>query len=97
MRLSDYDAGVLRFEAQHWRDGATKDAAIRELFGITPVRYYQHLARLLEQPAAVAAEPVLMYRLRRIRHRRARAHRRRSKPGEGSRNHEPETPGHRRG
>jgi len=38
---------------------------------MSPVRYYQRLNLLIDVPAAMAAHPVLLGRLRRIRDRRA--------------------------
>lgn len=66
---------VLAFERawEHRRqhDGH-KDNAIRATFGTTPIRYYQVLARLLDEPEALAADPVLVSRLRRVRDERRR-------------------------
>jgi hypothetical protein len=45
-----------------------KDAAIGEL-GISPMRYYQLLARLITTPGAMGADPVTVKRLQRIAHR----------------------------
>lgn len=70
MPLHPDDLGILRFEKRPWRDGWAKGQAIVEQFGCTPVRYYQRLARLIDTPAALAAEPLLVGRLRRIRDRR---------------------------
>lgn len=61
---------VLDFE-HRWanyvvRDGA-KGAAIVEEFGLSTVAYYQVLNRLLDLEAALAYDPVLVHRLRRIR------------------------------
>jgi len=57
---------ILEIERQFWRTGGAKDAAIRAA-GYSVVRYYQCLNRLLDDPAVLAADPVLVYRLRRIR------------------------------
>ncbi|WP_084010657.1 DUF3263 domain-containing protein [Pseudofrankia sp. DC12] len=65
--LSDRDARVLRFERRTWRYPAAKDEAIRAEFGLSPPRYYQLLNALIETPAALAAEPVLVGRLSRLR------------------------------
>lgn len=67
MPLDPDDLGILRFEKRPWRDSWAKGQAIIEQFGCTPVRYYQRLAQLINNPAALAAEPVLVGRLRRIR------------------------------
>lgn len=65
--LCDRDAQVLRFERRTWRYPAAKDEAIRAEFGFSPARYYQLLNALIESPAALAAEPVLVGRLSRLR------------------------------
>jgi hypothetical protein len=59
---------ILALEKQFFRTAGAKDEAIKAL-GLTPMRYYQLLNRLLDDPAALAAEPQLVYRLRRIAHR----------------------------
>lgn len=70
MPLNVEDLGLLRFENQPWRSGPAKAAAIAEQFGCTPIRYYQRLNILIDSPAAAAAAPVLVHRLRRIREAR---------------------------
>jgi hypothetical protein len=62
------DAMILALEKRFFRTAGAKDEAIKAL-GLTPMRYYQLLNRLLDDPAALAAEPQLVYRLRRIAHR----------------------------
>jgi len=59
---------ILALEKQFFRTAGAKEEAIKAL-GLTPMRYYQLLNRLLDDPAALAAEPQLVYRLRRIRGR----------------------------
>lgn len=76
MPLDEDDLGLLRFERRPWPDTATKAAAVRDLFGITWIRYCQRLNQLVDDPDALAADPVLVNRLRRIRAaRHARLHR----------------------
>ncbi|WP_370131198.1 DUF3263 domain-containing protein [Streptacidiphilus sp. EB103A] len=71
--LTDRDRAVLALEARAWRTAGAKEAAIREQLGLAPVRYYQVLNGLLDRPAAVSYDPVLVNRLRRLREaRRAR-------------------------
>jgi len=65
--LSERDAQVLRFEGRTWRYPAAKNEAIRAEFGLSPARYYQLLNALIESPAALAAEPMLVGRLSRLR------------------------------
>ena len=66
--LTGQQQAILGVEAQFWRTAGAKDEAIRAL-GLTPVRYYQVLNRLLDDPAALAADPLTVNRARRIRHR----------------------------
>jgi hypothetical protein len=65
--LSARDARILEFEARWWRTPGAKDQAIRDAFGLSSTRYYQLLNRMLDSPAALAADPVLLGRLRRLR------------------------------
>ena len=58
---------MLAFERQWWRHAGAKETAIRERFGMAPTRYYQALNALVEKPAALAADPLLVRRLRRLR------------------------------
>lgn len=58
---------MLDFEREWWATSGSKEAAISERFGITPVRYYQLLNRVLGSHAALAYDPVTANRLRRIR------------------------------
>lgn len=61
------DAAILAFETQWWRAAGEKEQAIRDTFDMSAVRYYQILTRLLDDREALAAEPGLVKRLRRIR------------------------------
>lgn len=58
---------VLEFERQWWRRPGAKEQAIRDTFAIPATRYYQRLNALLDDPAALAYDPVLVDRLRRLR------------------------------
>lgn len=69
--LSDSDARLLSFEERAPRSAGAKEEAIRAQLDMSPVRYYQRLNLLIDVPAAMAAHPSLMARLRRIRDRRA--------------------------
>jgi hypothetical protein len=64
---------ILGFERRWWRHAGAKEQAIRDTFGLSPTRYYQLLNRLLEEPAALARDPVLVSRLRRLRASRTRS------------------------
>lgn len=71
--LTDRDLAILAFEKQGWRHAGSKEQAIRDRFDLSGTRYYQLLNALLDNPAAVAQEPILVGRLRRLRGSRARA------------------------
>ena len=75
--LADVDVAMLRLAGEWWRDPLAKEQAIRDRFGITPIRFYQRIAHLIDTPAALAVEPQIVHRLQRIRAaRRARLGRR---------------------
>lgn len=68
--LSDRERAVLTLEGRAWRTPGAKEAAIREQLGLAPVRYYQLLNGLLDRPAALAHDALLVNRLRRLREQR---------------------------
>lgn len=70
--LSERDAQILDFERQWWKYAGAKETAIRELFDMSATRYYQVLNVLIDDPAALEAEPMLVKRLRRMRSARQR-------------------------
>lgn len=70
--LSERDARILEFERQWWKYAGAKEQAIRELFDCSATRYYQLLNALIDDPAALAADPMLVKRLRRMRAARQR-------------------------
>ena len=67
----EYD--ILAFERQWWKYAGAKEQAIRELFDMSATRYYQVLNGLLDDPAALEFDPMLIKRLRRMRASRQRA------------------------
>ncbi|MEU7676299.1 DUF3263 domain-containing protein [Micromonospora taraxaci] len=74
--LTERERAILAFEQQWWRHAGAKEQAVRDTFGVSSTRYYQLLNGLLDNPAALAADPVLVGRLRRLRSSRARNRRR---------------------
>lgn len=76
--LSAREREMLSFERQWWRAAGAKETAIRDRFGLTPTRYYQVLNALVDRPAALVADPLLVRRLRRVR-----AARQRTRPSRG--------------
>ena len=67
----EYD--ILAFERQWWKYAGAKEEAIRDLFSMSATRYYQVLNALVDRPEALAADPMLVKRLRRLRASRQKA------------------------
>lgn len=72
LELSRREHEMLTFERQWWRQAGAKETAIRDRFGMPPTRYYQVLNALVDRPDALAADPLLVRRLRRVRTARQR-------------------------
>lgn len=67
--LAEVDLEILALEKQVFKYAAVKDREAAEIIGgryggVPPTRYYQRLNQLLDHPAALAAEPALIARLR---------------------------------
>ena len=75
-KLSDREVEILAFEGRWWKHAGSKEQAVRDTFGLSSTRYYQLLNALLDNPAAIEHDPVLVGRLRRLRSTRARTRRR---------------------
>jgi Protein of unknown function (DUF3263) len=90
--LSERDIAILSFEL-HWsRHVGAKDAAIKEVFGVSTARYYQLLNTVIDSPAAVRHDPMLVRRLQRARDARLQARRTRdfaSSSGDDNSRHRP--------
>lgn len=63
---------ILDFEREWWRYAGAKEQAVREHFDVSPTRYYQLLNRVIDDEAALAYDPMLVKRLRRLRAARQR-------------------------
>jgi hypothetical protein len=74
--LTEREEQILAFESKWWKHAGSKEQAIRDTFALSSTRYYQLLNGLLENPAALRRDPVLVGRLRRLRSTRARTRRR---------------------
>ncbi|MEV5607897.1 DUF3263 domain-containing protein [Streptomyces sp. NPDC052225] len=72
--LGEREKAVLAFEGRGFESPGAKERAIREELDLAPVRYYQLLNALLDDPRALEAAPVTVNRLRRVREER-RSHR----------------------
>ena len=68
--LSDRDGEILEFERHWWKYAGAKETAVRERFDMTVTRYYQVLNALIDQPAALECDPMLVRRLLRLREQR---------------------------
>ncbi|HCJ49198.1 MAG TPA: DUF3263 domain-containing protein [Microbacterium sp.] len=66
MPLSDRDRALLDFEGAWNGHSGAKEEAVRAELALTPARYYQLLGRIVETADAVAYDPVLVHRLRRL-------------------------------
>jgi hypothetical protein len=70
--LTEREREILAFERQWWKYAGAKEAAVRDLFGMSATRYYQVLNALIDRPEALVADPMLVKRLRRLRASRQR-------------------------
>lgn len=71
--LTERDAHILAFERTWWRHAGMKEQAIRDEFGLSAARYYQLLGALIDSPAALVHDPMLIKRLQRVRDARTAA------------------------
>jgi hypothetical protein len=73
MGLSPRGRAILDFERCWPHERGPKDLAIRERLHMSPTRYYELLSALLDDPAALAYDPLTVKRAQRVRHHRRRA------------------------
>jgi Protein of unknown function (DUF3263) len=72
--LSDRERAILDFEREWWTAATcSKEQAIREQLDLSAGRYYEVLASLLDNPAAMDYDPLVIKRRRRGRDERRRA------------------------
>jgi len=72
--LTDRERAILDFERSWWTGAAgPKEQAIRAMLGISSARYYEILSSLLDLPAAMDYDPLVIKRRRRNRDERRRA------------------------
>lgn len=67
--LSELEQEILRLESARWPTPGAKDREIRRRLSIPATEYYLRLNALLDDPRAVAAQPMLVRRLRAQRDR----------------------------
>jgi hypothetical protein len=65
--LTTTEQEMLALERLWWKYAGAKEAAIREKFGVSATRYYMTLNALLDRDDAMAFDPLLVKRLRRLR------------------------------
>jgi hypothetical protein len=71
--LTDLDREVLAIERLWWQYAGAKEQAIRDKFDVSATRYYQMLNALIDREDALAFDPLLVRRLRRLRAQRQRS------------------------
>ena len=71
--LTERDRRILDFEREWVRHAGAKDDAVREQFGLSAARYYQVLNAVIDSPAAIMYDPMLVRRLQRMRDARTNA------------------------
>jgi len=71
--LTEREIAILAFERQWWKYAGAKEQAVRDLFDLSATSYYQVLNALIDRPEALAQDPMLVKRLRRMRQSRQRA------------------------
>lgn len=65
--LGARERAILAMERRGFAGPGVKEREIRERLGLAPVRYYQLLNALLDDPRALAHDPITVNRLRRLR------------------------------
>lgn len=70
--LDERSRAILDFERGWWRFAGAKEQAIREQFDLSATRYNQLLNALVDDDEALAHDPMLVRRLRRMRAARQR-------------------------
>lgn len=65
--LTEVEVEMLALEQQWWKYAGAKESHVRERFGVSATRYYQQLNALIDRPEALAHDPMLVKRLRRLR------------------------------
>ena len=65
--LTTDQLAMLELERSWWKHPGAKEAHVRERFDASITRYYQALNALIDDPAALAHDPMTVKRLRRLR------------------------------
>lgn len=70
--LTDREKEMLALERLWWQYSGAKANEIRKRFDLSDTQYYQQLNALLDREEALAHDPLLVKRLRRLRAQRQR-------------------------
>lgn len=71
--LTDRDVEILAMERLWWKYAGLKEQAIRDKFDMSATRYYQVLNALIDREDALAHDPLVVKRLRKMRAARQRS------------------------
>ena len=71
--MTELERQILNFEAHWWQLAGNKESEIVRRFRMSAIRYAQKLNQILDNPEALAHDPILVNRLQRIRSERADA------------------------
>lgn len=70
--LSERHAAMLDFERSWWNHDEPRDQVIRARFQCSPEEYHAELTTVLDDPAAMEHDPLVVRRLKRLRQRARR-------------------------
>jgi hypothetical protein len=71
--LDERSAAMLDFERDWWNNPEPRELVIRARFQCSPEEYHAELTKVLEDPAAMDHDPLVVRRLKRLRLRARRA------------------------
>ena len=71
--LSERHAAMIDFERSWWNNSRPRDQVIRARFQCSPEEYHAELTAVLDDPAAMDHDPLVVRRLKRLRLRARKA------------------------
>jgi len=71
--LSERHAAMLDFERSWWNNDEPRDHVVRARFQCSPEEYHAELTAVLDDPAAMDHDPLVVRRLKRLRLRARKA------------------------
>ena len=81
MALTERERAILDFERSWWLEPGPKESAIQQRLQLSSTSYYRALGELTDSDDALAYDPLVVRRLRRVRERRRARLERRSSGG----------------